>query len=464
MTERSFLPGAALLVAAAVWAGSVLALAQGDSAGQPYRSVVKIRAQVQDQEELGTGFLWLDNQHVVTALHVVAGARSVQVYSEAARRQIPASVRGAKLEADLALLELNEPLSNLKPLQPARPRMDLEHYIWGYPLGVNKMQGDPIRFSRAMEQSSTMASLFDTPAKFRASVGNQGYPSYDAAILRVGSIITNGHSGAPILDEAGAVVGIGDGGLQRGSGRVNWAIPASIYLAKRLDSFPDRLPTRQSTQSSLMSVHVDQPVQVGLGAHDAALKLSWSAHLRDILGTLDKDEQQDYLDLAQSVDRQAFLNSVIDIYEDPHTRATIAVPRGMRFTYDPRSHVLSATNAKQNLGLYVQIVDNSTWEQGRQAWAAFDRWMLSGGQGLWQRDPKWPKDDVVQHKDYYSEKRYRIGVRDRQTVAWLEEELTIDEGDFLGTAVMARAPYDAADYLLHRLLVACSMLSDFAVN
>ena len=65
-----------------------------------------------NDKHYGSGFMWPDDNHVVTAFHVVAGSDSIRVeYSVGDKIRIRnAQIERVLLEADLALLRFDEPL------------------------------------------------------------------------------------------------------------------------------------------------------------------------------------------------------------------------------------------------------------------------------------------------------------------------------------------------------------------
>ncbi len=110
------------------------------------------------------------------------------------------------------------------------PVEDRRYWIYGYPAGVQKVQGDSLEFSRA-EHNIPMRDYLDHQVVKKITAS--GFPQASLKLLRVSSGITPGHSGAPIIDpeDNNKVIGIGSGGLSNiGFQRVNWAVPALTYL------------------------------------------------------------------------------------------------------------------------------------------------------------------------------------------------------------------------------------------
>ncbi|MBK7029087.1 MAG: trypsin-like peptidase domain-containing protein [Bacteroidales bacterium] len=99
---------------------------------------------------VATGWCWKEPTLIVTALHAVTGAEDIMVYREG-NKSSKAVIYKVLKEADLALLRISTDLG-LSPLQlqEADPNSSKELYVWGFPHGVNMMQGDDIRLSRSL--------------------------------------------------------------------------------------------------------------------------------------------------------------------------------------------------------------------------------------------------------------------------------------------------------------------------
>src|SRR5262249_39743478 len=87
-------------------------------------------------ERSGTGFAWQRRNHLVTALHVIAGCREITVqFAQPNAGTQNATVIAAMRHADLALLEvrLDEVPGSVKPLQASTPPAGTAWvYIYGY--------------------------------------------------------------------------------------------------------------------------------------------------------------------------------------------------------------------------------------------------------------------------------------------------------------------------------------------
>lgn len=291
-----------------------------------------------------TGFVWPDEMHVVTALHAVAGCRSRSVFSEATKATSPADVANVLLESDLALLKLGKPLG----VGPARaatstPNPGGRFDIVGYPHGVDAAKSDPVTFSTGMQGPVvTLEGAYGNVPEMREmfSSADQPYPSRKASILRVGSTLQPGHSGAPIFDSEGRVVAMADGGLFKGFAGMNWSVPVDVYLPRLRGSTdaPPTQPSRWALMFSAVAVPPSSPVAVpadaarpregelGAGAFRRVRQLP-IAMVADLLRKKNRGKPDPSIEtVRRQLSKADFDELAFDIYEDPVTGATVAVP------------------------------------------------------------------------------------------------------------------------------------------
>ena len=418
-------------LAAALPAGSARAQAPAGA-----RSVVRVICRLGGgQESRGTGFVWRSPTSVVTALHVVAGCSSITVESEQlANAGVVASVDKVLREGDLALLKLEKSLG-LEPLKEASTvNVGEEHAIWGYPKDVRTMQGDDLRFSRSLKPASTLEDVM-TQAQYLRSIGDQGYPAWRARILRVSSTILPGHSGAPIFDKAGLVVGIGDGGLHQGIQRINWAIPASEYLQKLIGSTESTRVARGASGAHFAETvdAGDPPPVLRPSAATNVPVLSWSASVREILETADDEEREnteEFIADARKELRVDLGTSELDVYEDPETGATVAVPADVDLTFDPATRMFEATSASGRVTLYIQIAGKDGALSMESFWNDLDH--LDD----WETDDD-PDEETEDEDGQRQFSRFRVvtNEKDERTAQLISSMTLDDDGGFLGVAV-----------------------------
>ena len=136
----------------------------------------------------GAGFVFLDDRHVATALHVVASGRPVLVTTLAGLEQ-HGTIVATDEPYDLAIVEVATPLQ-LKPLLPGEPPpVGAPVAAIGHPLFLG--EGDAPH--RGLLVWSITAGILSAATEDRLQ--------YDAAV-------SPGNSGGPLLDVDGRVVGV----------------------------------------------------------------------------------------------------------------------------------------------------------------------------------------------------------------------------------------------------------------
>jgi putative serine protease PepD len=170
----------------------------------------------------GTGFVLDRAGDVMTAGHVVAGASTIRVGFQGGA-SYPATVRIADGATDIAVLRTDAPATALHPL-PIGRSADLSV---GSPIAII---GDPFALDRSL--STGIVSGVD-----RAIQTPDGATIVHA--IQTDAALNPGNSGGPLLNAAGAVVGVADqiatNGAAQSSG-VGFAVPIDGALGSRLTS------------------------------------------------------------------------------------------------------------------------------------------------------------------------------------------------------------------------------------
>jgi S1-C subfamily serine protease len=94
--------------------------------------------------------------------------------------------------------------------------------IVGHPLQFKKQHTVSGIFVES--NSKNLSDLVVDPTS-RNELVDRKSPSLDSKILSLVGYILPGHSGAPILNQVGQVVGIGNGGLKSGTVGIGWGMP-----------------------------------------------------------------------------------------------------------------------------------------------------------------------------------------------------------------------------------------------
>jgi S1-C subfamily serine protease len=139
----------------------------------------------------GSGFIWDEQGHVVTNLHVVQGATEAQV-SLADRRSYPATLVGASPEHDLAVLRIEVP-DGMPPPLPIGTSGDLR-------VGQSVLAiGNPFGLDHTL--TTGVVSALDR------SIDNEVGGDIEH-LIQTDAAINPGNSGGPLIDSAGRLIGI----------------------------------------------------------------------------------------------------------------------------------------------------------------------------------------------------------------------------------------------------------------
>lgn len=319
-----------------------------------------------------TGFAWPDESQVVTALHAVAGCQSINVFSEATGASSPANLGNVILEADIALLRLARPLG-IPPARPATspPNLSDSFTIVGYPWGVDVAKGDPLTFSSGMKGPlTTLDQAYGNMPELREMFDSraQAYPMRSATILRVGSTLQPGHSGAPIFDSKGQIVAIADGGLFKGFAGMNWSMPVSVYLPRLVNS-QDAKPSAPSVWALRFSATAVAPgravaipaaaVERGesaAGVFKRVRRVPISMLAERLRRENNGQPDQNMKFILDKVGPQTFASLAFDIYEDPATGATVGVPAQSTLVWNPQIRALEARSPDGGARMIIGVV------------------------------------------------------------------------------------------------------------
>ncbi|MBX3208794.1 MAG: trypsin-like peptidase domain-containing protein [Labilithrix sp.] len=203
-------------------------------------SVVRI---TRPDGSLGTGFVFRDNTHVATALHVVDLGRDVRVEFPGGK-SMDAEVVAVDEDHDLAILELSEPTD----APPLVPREDVS--VGSPILAIGNPYGDLARFSNELE------------GLLNFSVSQGIVSAKSDAFIQTDAVLSPGNSGGPMLTCDGKVVGVADRLLES---RIGFGVP--VHHLNKLTS------------------RIGGPKYYGRWiARDGALGLAWQSDASAYLG------------------------------------------------------------------------------------------------------------------------------------------------------------------------------------
>ncbi|HEX6290571.1 MAG TPA: trypsin-like peptidase domain-containing protein [Herpetosiphonaceae bacterium] len=146
----------------------------------------------EDGYGLGSGVVVNDRGDILTSLHVVAGARSIELtFTDGSRSS--ARIVVAQPEHDIAVLRARQPPQQLVPAilgNPNAMRIGDEAFVVGHPLGLYG------------SMSAGVISGFDR--SFQPTTGDR--PLH--GLIQIDAAVNPGNSGGPLLNRDGHVIGI----------------------------------------------------------------------------------------------------------------------------------------------------------------------------------------------------------------------------------------------------------------
>jgi serine protease Do len=173
----------------------------------------------QQQEALGSGFVWDTQGHLVTNNHVVDGADQITVTFED-QTSVPAQVVGADPDSDLAVLSVDVPTSELHPVQESATYAKVGQIAIAI--------GNPFGLQGSMSLGIVSAVGRTLPVD---TTGSTTGPSYTIpAVIQTDAPINPGNSGGVLVDDQGKLIGV-TAAIVSASGSssgVGFAIPAEI--------------------------------------------------------------------------------------------------------------------------------------------------------------------------------------------------------------------------------------------
>ena len=330
-----------------------------------------------------SGFIWRDSSTVVTDLHVVSGCRSIRVYLASVRKSYDATAERALAEADLALLHLNE-ATPARPLALAArpPRTTDALQAVGYLLDVPEIA------NKRMEVMDAGSGTLDgfLPDNLKQIVRTAGSPSLSVKIVRLDGSLLPGASGAPLVNTAGQVSGVGSGGLENGAAGISWAIQsdyvatltaAPLYASARTSTAPKQIFFSAETPSS--------PGASGVRCGERVLTLLKTRPLGQLIPSV--DDPIAFMQLASTggMPMSQIGGFKLDSYVDADSGGVVALPAGTQLTAG--TSFCKAANAGGALEARVFAASAGSLMEAQSKSTVLEQ-SLAGDSGLyWARDP-----------------------------------------------------------------------------
>jgi hypothetical protein len=330
-------------------------------------------------QRVASGFVWGNSRQVVTDLHEVIGCDRLDLrYNTPGGARLVQNARVARVlvAADLALLAVDN-APDVAPLTDAeRPLLPGETVTaWGYPLGIIAPLDTPLQTAFANELYPELRTTLDDTA--REDLATLHFPSLAAHVLHLIGPLQPGDSGAPIVDQAGQVVGIGSGGLRQGAASIAWAIRSEYLaaLAGSADQPPDQ--GRAATLFAYESVHEATPglaAPASVRCGDLSLTHAGERSLKALLATAENRNRMPALARLLGVDLAALGEEVYGLWSELRSGAVVVLPPGTSLVADAGFCTLAGIDPA--LGEAVRVyrladaADTPEWEfaLARERW------------------------------------------------------------------------------------------------
>jgi len=208
-----------------------------------------------------TGFLWKKNSEIVTSLHAMRPGATIEIRYHGGFTHF-AKIKSTFPDADLVLLEVLDLATNPVPAQavaiktynPQPIKHNEELHTVGY------YGGGRASMSRSLKKGDLdpedLRHVVIKP-EYVQILTKVGFPQIDLPIIYLtGGSLLPGFSGAPIFNNNGELIGIGNGGLESGQNNISWAIPAR-YLDNLDRSQTATLPDKIHELKVLFSAQVE---------------------------------------------------------------------------------------------------------------------------------------------------------------------------------------------------------------
>ncbi|MCB0397224.1 MAG: trypsin-like peptidase domain-containing protein [Flavobacteriales bacterium] len=318
---------------------------------QIQKSIVR----VESGGKIGTGFLWKQRNWIVTTLHLIGDHRTVKITLHDGVRT--ARVRKVLKAHDLVLLEMDREASASSPILSTvngSPALHSDLYTIGYngDGNLNNIIDRSLRLG--FSRNNKLEGLLSASLKTALNQCKSPDPAID--ILYLDGTLLPGFSGSPIVDLSGKLVGIADGGLDRGASSISWGIPAS-----RINDLERSLEPAQSATScgsgNTATFSADYVIEEDewevVNYEDFRFVKTKTRTIEEMWQTV--DDPTTLVQLVNTFSAHTLSNYAqfrYDIYEDLYSGAVICVPEGMHLE-TVENGLLVGEFAAQNMAFVV---------------------------------------------------------------------------------------------------------------
>jgi hypothetical protein len=192
-----------------------------------------------------SSFLWQSNDQIVTSLHGIPPGSKITATCMGVTRA--ATVQSVLPYADLILLKTDTPFSSCSFFTDAdfeKPAEGTKLWTFGWHAGANG--GSSRHFEKGYGSPEILGKLVSGDPLKALQLYN--IPSTALHIYYVQGGLLPGYSGGPVVNAQLKLIGIVDGGLNKGTSDYNWVIPAK-HLAELVNSGSTEIPPEVATMN-----------------------------------------------------------------------------------------------------------------------------------------------------------------------------------------------------------------------
>jgi len=460
-------------------------LAQGNS-------VVLVHA----DKNSGYGVAWGGPQNspdmIVTALHLVAGKKAIQVVWQG--KTSTATVEKIYKPSDLALLKLKTPLGVPSlSLYSGEPPWDTNINFWEIPTATTT----PTKKTTVLEGKTSLANISpqiaDEPTGLTRALcfdGSESYPGMKTSVINFKEVnIRKAHSGSP-LTYGDKILGMVDGGAKLVDGKpCIWAIPASDFNKLYTLGTPpaiDMVSCSQGSESKylysgirpdnpfLTEEEIDQAVLLNIPLNiissigtQLELHHNYSMTFEEVYATLFEEEQQYLTTLfkpSETITLNDLLNKTVHFYSEDNTGVSIMIPD--QCTLSSSVDAFGTLNTTSSPGglitMSIYISDGKTMEDGVNAMNAFQKFLKPNDPDYKPIDQKLLNANNQYYNDYF-EKKTKDSRGSIKSIYYAN--MTINQGNFLAVTInvpdWSAVANNSNEKLYFYLMEVCTVLSDF---
>jgi S1-C subfamily serine protease len=386
------------------------------------------------QPKQATGFVWNNPNTVVTALHAVAGCKNLSVNFED-QKPWPATVTRVFIKADLALLAIKG-APPLPVMSESNVQLQTDQDLWSWGFQEGAPSSSERKFSK-LSGSKTLRKFINPD--LAAEIDRVGMPDLDFEIIYV-SGLAPGLSGAPIFDLSGAVVGIGDGGLNGGSVGINWALPQK-YLGDLLRSSDKKEDAPRKLSAHQFSFDRPPVSTTGLNCGGRIFTQFPDINLASaIRGT---DDPSGLTGLTNFYGIQHPEVITFHVYTDLNSGATFVLPAGAIVSGGASGCTAQVPNSP--ISFTIALAHYTSRDQaGSIMGFGFSQDVLGEMPPEWKLDPQFISQPRIPRLDGFEAQRVgtiRVDQFSGQPDQFAFRTVAIKRGTFLGVSVRVDAAY-----------------------